>query len=389
MDQVSMAAKIMSEFAASTGLSVSENPPRRYLWTDAFAVCNFLELYRLTGDERWRKSALDLVDQVHYVLGRHRRDDQRSGWISNLSEEKGARHPTIGGLRIGKQTPERKPDEPFDEHLEWGRDGQYFHYLTKWMLALNRTSRCTIKPVYNIWAIELAKTAHDAFVYTLPTGERRMHWKMSIDLSCPLTSSMGQHDPLDGLITCKELQATAMELFETPISSLESEIEDMELLCKGQVWATGDPLGIGSLLGDAHRTMQLYMKYGIVEKVLLYDLLESSLSGLDALGNDRFWERPANYRLPFRELGMATGLHAVGRMKKFMKKNPEQFTENDQAHGQVERLERYVSLGKAVEEFWLKPEHKEAGTWKEHEDINSVMLTTTLIPGGYLELLPD
>jgi len=34
-----------------------------------------------------------------------------------------------------------------------------------------------------------------------------MHWKMSIDLSYVLVPSMGQHDPLDGLVTYCELQA--------------------------------------------------------------------------------------------------------------------------------------------------------------------------------------
>ena len=47
--------------------------PRRYLWTDAFAVCNFLELYRHTSDEK--HLSLRLVDQVHSILGRHREDE--------------------------------------------------------------------------------------------------------------------------------------------------------------------------------------------------------------------------------------------------------------------------------------------------------------------------
>ena len=37
--------QIMAQFAAETGLT-GACAPRRYLWTDAFAVCNFLELYR-------------------------------------------------------------------------------------------------------------------------------------------------------------------------------------------------------------------------------------------------------------------------------------------------------------------------------------------------------
>jgi hypothetical protein len=39
----------MMRFAERTGLT-SANPSRRYLWTDAFAVCNFLGLNTATGN---------------------------------------------------------------------------------------------------------------------------------------------------------------------------------------------------------------------------------------------------------------------------------------------------------------------------------------------------
>ena len=139
------------------------------------------------------------------------------GWISGLSETQGELHPTRGGLRIGKPLPERPRGAPFDEQLEWDRDGQYFHYLTKWMHALDQVSRATRDARFNTWARELAEAAHRSF-----TGEPhghgapRMVWKMSIDLSRPLVPSMGQHDPLDGLITCLQLQATACALPGAP-----------------------------------------------------------------------------------------------------------------------------------------------------------------------------
>jgi hypothetical protein len=85
--------EIMMEFASLTGLSPALEVPRRYLWTDAFAVCNFLELYRQTGDEEYKHLSLRLVDQVHNTLGRHRKDDRRTGWISGLSEEEGVGAP--------------------------------------------------------------------------------------------------------------------------------------------------------------------------------------------------------------------------------------------------------------------------------------------------------
>jgi hypothetical protein len=92
---------LMEDFATSTGLS-GEKTPCRYVWTDAFAVCNFLSLHRATAAQRYLDLACALVGQVHNILGRHRLDDTRQGWISGLPEEEGRQHPTVGGLRIGK-----------------------------------------------------------------------------------------------------------------------------------------------------------------------------------------------------------------------------------------------------------------------------------------------
>ena len=143
-----IAAKFMTEFARLSGLAPASDRPRRYLWTDAFAVCNFLGLYQQTNDETWKNLSLLLVDGVHRILGRHRADDARKGWISGLDDREGEFYPTIGGLRIGKQMNERGPDVPIDDRLEWDRDGQYYHYLTKWMHALNRASSVTGNPAY-------------------------------------------------------------------------------------------------------------------------------------------------------------------------------------------------------------------------------------------------
>ena len=60
----SVVKDIMAQFADESGLSSNGKVPRRYLWTDAFAVCNFLELYRQTGDEEYRSLALRLVEQA-------------------------------------------------------------------------------------------------------------------------------------------------------------------------------------------------------------------------------------------------------------------------------------------------------------------------------------
>jgi len=385
MHPIDIVKKIMTEFADSTGLTEMESPPRRYLWTDAFAVCNFIELHRQTRAENWRRLALALVDQVHSNLGRHRKDDARTGWISGLSEDEGRRHPTAGGLRIGKPIKERGPGDPFDQRLEWDRDGQYYHYLTKWMHALNRLSRSTGDAKFNLWAIELAKAAHSGFVHVLQNDTRRMYWKMSIDLSYPLVPSMGQHDPLDGLVTYHQLRATAGESAKASLD-LTSEIAEMAALCRGRSWETEDPLGIGGLLTDAYKLVQLIANYGVAETGLLQDLLEASLWGLDALRQLNPMNLPAGHRLAFRELGLSIGLRAVEKIRNLAQARPDEFKRIQPAYAQIGRLAHFVRLGESIAKFWLETRNRESQTWADHQDINSVMLATSLLPDGYLEI---
>src|SRR5437667_570095 len=209
-DACAIAAQLMSKFAVRTGLSPVALRPQRYLWTDAFAVCNFFELFARTGDQTNRRHAVHLIEQVHHVLGRYRNDDIRSGWISGLDDETGHRRPTAGGLRIGKPLRERKAGEPLDERLEWDRDGQYFHYLTKWIHALCQAGFATGNTAYPRWAIELGEAAFIGFVRRSGSGQViGLYWKMSSDLSRPLVPAMGMHDALDGFITFREAQHTA------------------------------------------------------------------------------------------------------------------------------------------------------------------------------------
>jgi hypothetical protein len=382
----SIAREIMLEFANSTGISFLGRPPRRYLWTDAFAVCNFLELFRLTHDTEYRDLALNLVDQVHHTLGRHRDDDLRRGWISGLDEREGALHPTRGGLRIGKQLNERRPGDPPNERLEWDRDGQYYHYMTKWMHALSRVSRVTGDPVYYRWALELAQTAHATFTYIHPgDGRKRMYWKMSIDLSYPLVLAMGQHDPLDGLVTYSELQAIASEDFSSRAwPGLSAGIAEMADICRGEKWATDDPLGIGSLLTDAWRMMQLVIMGGFNDPVLLEAVLDSALIGLHSFAGNNPLKYRARQRLAFRELGLAIGLKAVAKLHRCIEANPHLFAREGYVQKSVESLAGYLPLGEIIERFWLDDKNRQSGSWTEHREINMVMLATSLAPDGLL-----
>jgi hypothetical protein len=373
---VELAQRLMDDFAESTGLT-GNAPPRRYLWTDAFAVCNLLGLHRRTGSDGYLQLARTLVDQVHRVLGRHRSDDSRKGWISGLPEDEGERHPTRGGLRIGKTLNERRADEPLDSYAEWDRDGQYFHYLTEWMHALLAMSRETGENDYLRWAIELAVTAHRAFTFTMDAGRgKRMVWKMSIDLGRPLVSSMGAHDPLDGLITCLELQVTDGTAAEGD-ADLTGAIEDFDAMCTGRSSVTDDPLGIGGLLDAATRLAQLVFDRGIQRRDLLCCLLRDAGTGLRQFAYGSPLERQVDQRLAFRELGLSIGLHAVESIEDQVSPDPE-------LTGAVCELLGYRSLAGRIEEFWSKSESRGCTTWTEHRDINMVMLATSLAPEGYL-----
>jgi len=386
-EQIETAVELMVHFAERTGLS-SDRPEQRYLWTDAFAVSNFLGLARTTRDARYMDLALRLVDRVHAVLGQHRADDSRRGWISGLGAEDGAAHPTRGGLRIGKDLPERRANEPFDERLEWDRDGQYFHYLTQWMHALDQVTRATAKPVYNAWARELAQTAFRAFTY-MPGGgtERRMYWKMSIDLSRPLVPSMGQHDALDGYVTCVELQqARARSTNPTPGPDLADETAGFASMMEGHDLGTDDPLGIGGLLVDAFRIERLTRQGAIHGAPLLANLFHAALQGMRVYARHDELRLTAARRLAFRELGLAIGLHSVALMDRSAASTPPSFPGGADARADLDALGRYVSLGIEIEAFWLSPEHREASSWLEHRNINDVMLATSLAPDGFLGL---
>lgn len=366
----------MIAFAERTGLGNSAIPPRRYLWTDAHAVCTFLSLYRHTGDEHFKVLAAALIDQVHEVLGRHRGDDPRKGWISGLGEAAGRAHPTAGGLRIGKRFNERRRSEAFDETLEWERDGQYFHYLTKWMHALYRAAAVLEEPRYGRWALELAEAAYAGFAAAAPGG-KRLRWKMSIDLSYPLVPSSGQHDPLDGYITF-------LEISQSVPPGLDAELKELALMMSGRDWTSGDPLGIGGLLFDACRLFQLAAPTQAELPALIPALLGSAQDSLPM-----FLQRPdlhlqVEHRLAFRELGLAIGLHAVELMIRLVESNNREFPLRI-TQG-LEDLSRYLPIAETIESFWYERRNQASYGWRAHEDINAVTLATSLLPGEFLSV---
>ena len=95
---------------------------------------------------------------------------------------------------------------------------------------------------------------------------------------------------------------------------------------------------------------------------------------------------PADYRLAFRELGLSIGLRAVKRTQKLAAQHPGALDSISSLGPRLERLMHYSPSVDTIEGFWLEPANRASSTWKEHEDINAVMLATSLAPEGYLVL---
>jgi hypothetical protein len=104
-------------------------------------------------------------------------------------------------------------------------------------------------------------------------------------------------------------------------------------------------------------------------------LLEDALVGLSEYARMGELQRPAEWRLAFRELGLAIGLAAVPLLRG-----------GTVPDGVLGRLERWLGLRDEIESFWLHSAHRRASGWIEHENINEVMLATSLVPAGYAML---
>ncbi|KAF2277432.1 uncharacterized protein EI97DRAFT_350675, partial [Westerdykella ornata] len=252
----------------------------RYLWTDAFGVLNFLTLHKETCKPLYINHAKSLVSAVHGTLGRTR---DLSAQLPGATPA----NPLGGGLRIGKED-SHGPDA----------DGQYHHYLTLWMFALNRLSVYSGEKDYNDQGIALAKAIHPAFVYNRDSRRPRMYWKMSMDLREPLVMSEGNLDPIDGLAIFTLLQRTDgkdSEVLKDEIATYQRIVDT-----KWQSYSSSDPLDLGMTAWIAH-----WFEGEWAWARGLMDLTERY--------TERFWRssyftRAVAHRLAFREFGLAMGL---------------------------------------------------------------------------------
>ena len=136
-------------------------------------------------------------------------------------------------------------------------------------------------------------------------------------------------------------------------------------------------LGVGCLLCDAYRVAQLPITGGSGDPRLLEDLLQTALRGLSAAALRSAFGDRAERRLAFRELGLAIGLHAVALLAK---SGPA----DGRAVALIHELMRHQPLALQIERFWCEPARRASPAWRDHRDINDVMLATSLAPAGYL-----
>jgi hypothetical protein len=207
---------------------------------------------------------------------------------------------------------------------------------------------------------------------------------MSVDLSQPQVSSMGQHDPLDGLVTYCELQAAATASGQADLPDLHAEITDLSAMCHGNQWATDDTLGIGGLLWDASRIAQLTAQGAFSQPGLFQEVADAALLGLQDVAGDGFMQLPVSYRLAFRELGLSIGLRGIERLSGLVQQAAGELGQSNWLQPRLEMMAEYLPLAERIENFWLKGANKETGSWKEHREINMVMLATSLAPGEFL-----
>jgi len=362
-ESADMARMLMNEYTEQTGLKENEDGEEdRYLWTDAFAVQNFLALSSYYNSDMYKDLARKLIDRVHYVLGRYDSDDYRSGWISQLPEEEGRKHPTVNGLRIGKKQLEREESEPFDPNKEWDRDGQYYHYHTRWINALLLAAEYMDSDKLIANAVELS-LAGKKFLQNRG-GQKHLFWKMSVDLSYPQVLSMGAHDPLDGYLTALECRMKASNEYD-----FTDYLDNLETICRGKNWQTNDPLGLGGLLLSTIRAAKLEKYTELPKSIGPKKLLRDALSGLDTFENQANLTSSGKFRLAFRECGLSLGIRVAASYRDlFVEKYPE-----------FENIDKRLNLAEQIEEFWNDSRNRKFSSYRDHLNINHVSLSSSLL----------
>jgi hypothetical protein len=293
---------------------------RRYLWTDAFAVLAYVsiaELYESQQDyqtaQPYRRAIDKLISTVHDNLGKPRSNRPEHAMKPSSDSPTG-----FVGLRIGKEI--SRPVTDYGMRY----DGQYWHYIDKWLWALQRAG-------HDEEAIAIARTCFPHFFDSRGKG---MRWKLSVDATpAPgLEHVYGSNsDTLSALIVFCILQGDDGAILKEEIGMLQNALGGYKFR------VTDDPLGFGlDLMWD---------------QFLHGSPMQSALKPLASRALD-----PSHMSLPFRLYGAMIGARIAG-------------WENQKVD--------------ALEEQALAYEARVAGHEK-HSSINRVMLAMCLLCPGTL-----
>lgn len=254
MERARHALNLMNEvYGAYTGatpwpkkLPAGESGQGRYLWVDAFGVLNYVGLASLNFEGRrdeYLSAANELVDVVHDTLGKPR--------STKYPMRQDALSPTkYAGLRIGKL-------HALSGQTDFGMkyDGQYFHYVDKWLFSLLRLGQ----ECGNYSRIHQAACwAKVLFPHFFDRAHGGIRWKLNVD-STPIRtgeSATPNDDTLNALIIFMLIenatnmflrgQINAEENSTQEVIHLTEEINLLTHSLKGyKPRVTADPLGWG------------------------------------------------------------------------------------------------------------------------------------------------
>ena len=210
---------------------------RRYLWTDAFGVLAYTsiaEMHEINEDKvtanTYRRACDKLIQTVHECLGSPRSNDKDDAMKNDPSSPTGH-----VGLRIGKLDSRKITDYGMEF------DGQYWHYIDKWLLALARSGHVNE-------GIHIAKSCFPAF---FDAGHGGIRWKVSVDSTAPpsLRRAGPSDDTLVALIVFSILEADRVRSDDDNSDDAPSLSNEIQILKSTRIGytprVTNDPLGWG------------------------------------------------------------------------------------------------------------------------------------------------
>lgn len=316
----------------------SDGKQRRYLWTDAYGVLSYVSIaqrYEAEGNpteaEKYKRAADTLVNVVHQCLGSPRSNKPEDRMTKDDASPTGH-----VGLRIGKLYSRKVTDYGMTF------DGQYWHYVDKWLLALARSGHVSE-------GIQIAKSCFPYFFDACADGTGwagGIRWKLNVDASAPpsLERARASDDTLVALIVFSILQA-----HRAPSdASLEEEIKLLKVALQGyRPRVTDDPLGWG-----LEAMYDQFLK-GRPRQPALKSLQSSAL-------------HPSHLSLPFRLYGAMIGARIAG-----------------ETVAPQHKVDELVELS-------LQHEARAAASGsEEHSSINRVMLAMCMLCPGALGKQPN